>query len=312
MTPPTPTRILIRHVLIRNDAIFDRTRLTTTITPFRKQSLALTRLRRTTSTIARLCLGRNCLASRTILPPRSIRTNLIQLQMVRNFLRTVQIRKDSHLAGCIHRQITLTKATPMGRGDLRGRLQLLRTGSLFRGIRTKLHRNSARNNDVLAIQIDRTPTLDNDLNLSALSPHDIKRFHAKIVLHCRGLTKMNSHLLTSTCHDAANNSCTCSLDCRVPLGPHGNALLLHLTPGGCHVASPDLPRFSLNLDNSTSACRILIHRPLVHAPSRRFTLSTKFHCHRKSALLLKFVAPPAIADIFDFNRSCIHHSTDKI
>jgi hemolysin activation/secretion protein len=284
-----PERIQVERYDVQGSTIFDADELAAVTEPF-TGAVTFTELLQARAAVTRLYTDNGYLTSGALIPPQTVETNVVVIQVVEGRLEDVDIQGNRRLNDSyIRSRLRLAGRTPLNVPRLLEGLQLLQLDPLIETISADLQAGVEPGTNRLVVSVAEADSFSVTLNLDNERSPSVGSVQRGFTVEQLNLTGLGDRFLFEYTNTEGSNSIDTSY--RVPFNPRNGTIELSFGLGDSDVIEE--PFDVLEIDSDSRYYELAVRQPLFQSPTQEFALDFAFSRQESQTAL-------GIADIGPF------------
>ncbi|QLE55949.1 ShlB/FhaC/HecB family hemolysin secretion/activation protein [Nostoc sp. TCL26-01] len=264
-----PQTITVEKFEVLGSTVFSQEELAKVTAEFTNRPITLAELFQARSKITELYVNKGYITSGAYIPPQTIQSGVIKIQVVEGRLEDIQIAGTQRLnPKYIRSRLAIATTPPLNREDLLQALQLLQLNPLIKNLSAELSAGSRPGTSVLQVQIKEAKTFDLQVGLDNGRSPSVGSFRRRIQLSEANLLGLGDGI--SVAYSNTDGSNTLDTSYTLPLNPRNGTLNFNFGISESNVIEE--PFDTLNISSSSRYYELTFRQPLVQTPTQEFAL----------------------------------------
>jgi hemolysin activation/secretion protein len=275
--PPTPevvpgkipATIQVDRFEVVGSTVFTPAELNAVTAPFTQRPITLSELFEVRSAISKLYTERGYITSGAFIPPQTLETNVVKIQVIEGGLESINVTGTKRLnPNYVRRRIALGGQKPLNRDRLLDALRLLQLNPLIANVSTELVAGKRSGQSELNVQVNEAPSFDATIVLDNERSPSVGSFRRRLQLEeANFLGQADDLLIGYTNTDGSNG-----LDLRYtyPLNPRNGTLSFAYGINFSRVIEEDFA--FLDINSQSSYYELSLRQPIVQTPQQELAL----------------------------------------
>jgi hemolysin activation/secretion protein len=273
-----PQTITVERFEVLGSTVFTPQELAQVTAEFTNRPISLAELFQARSKITDFYVQKGYITSGAYIPPQTIQSGVITIQVLEGKLQDIQITGNRRLhSNYLHNRLALATSAPLNRERLLSALQLLQLNPLIQTLSAELSAGSRPGTSMLQVQIQERQSFSSQVVLDNGRSPSVGSFRRRLQLTEGNLLGLGDALgFTYTNTDGSN---AFDLSYTLPLNPRNGTLSFNLgTTSGNVIESP----FNiLDIQSTSDYYELTFRQPLFQTPTQELTLGLTA-VHRQS------------------------------
>ncbi|MFM7471333.1 MAG: ShlB/FhaC/HecB family hemolysin secretion/activation protein [Nodosilinea sp.] len=274
-TPPQPPSeelpdtITVERFEVIGSTVFSPEDFAKITQPYTQKPISIAELFQVRSKITELYLKKGYLTSGAYIPPQTLQTGVVKIQVVEGGLEAIQIIGTRRLRpSYIRSRLELATRKPLNRDRLLEALQLLQLNPLIQSISADLSAGSRPGESLLQVRVTEAPTFDVQFALDNSGAPSVGTNQRQIQLSEANLLGLGDRL--SANYANTNGSNTLDLSYTLPINPRNGTLSFNAGLAFSRVIQE--PFDILDIESQSRYLELELRQPILQTPEREFAL----------------------------------------
>ncbi|MBH8576960.1 ShlB/FhaC/HecB family hemolysin secretion/activation protein [Nostocaceae cyanobacterium CENA369] len=268
-TDKIPQTIVVEKFEIVGSTVFSPEELAKVTDKFTKRPISLAELFQARSAITDLYVQKGYITSGAYIPPQTIKSGTIKIQVVEGKLEDIQVTGTRRLnSNYVRSRLAIATSAPLNRERLLQALQLLQLNPLIQTLKAELSAGSRPGTSVLQVEIAEAKSFSAQVVLDNGRSPSVGSFRRRLQLNEANLLGLGDGLnLTYTNTDGSN-----ALDTgyTLPLNPRNGTLSFNFGTSWSNVI--ERPFDILDIESSSRYYELTFRQPVIQTPTQEFAL----------------------------------------
>ncbi|MEG4249976.1 ShlB/FhaC/HecB family hemolysin secretion/activation protein [Microcoleus sp. Pol10D4] len=279
--PPSPvpptlpnTPIEVQKIQVVGSTILSQDEINALVNPLEGRSTTLEQLKQIADKITEIYLNRGYITSRAVLPPQTITTGVVQIQVIEGKLARIEVEGTKRLhPSYIRSRIRLGAGMPLSTASLEDQLRLLRVDPLFDNVEASLRAGENEGESILIVRVLEANPFQPTFSIDNYSPPSVGSERLGVSLRHRNITG-NGDELAAAYYRSLGDSDVFDFSYRVPLNAMNGTLQLRAAPNRNSIVQA--PFDSFDISGKSHLFEVSYRQPLRRTPIEEFALSAGF------------------------------------
>ncbi|BAT51706.1 Surface antigen variable number [Nostoc sp. NIES-3756] len=287
----TPQTIIVQRFEVVGSTVFSQEELAQATAEFTQRPITLAELFQARSKITELYVRRGYITSGAYIPPQTIQSGVIKIQVVEGRLEDIQITGNRRLnPSYVRSRLAIATQPPLNREKLLEALQLLQLNPLIQNLSAELSAGSRPGTSVLQVQIAEAKTRNVQLAVDNGRSPGVGSFRRRIQVSEANLLGLGDSL--SAGYSNTDGSNTFDTSYTLPFNPRNGTLGFSFGTSSSRVI--EKPFNTLDIDSSSRYYEITYRQPLVQSPTQELAIgltASRRESEISSSVLTEFRVP---------------------
>lgn len=293
--PPQPTpanipqTITVERFEVLGSTVFSPEELAQATKDFIKKPITLAQLFQARSKITELYVSKGYITSGAYIPPQTIKSGIIQIQVIEGKLEDIQITGTQRLnPNYVRSRLAIATTPPLNRDKLLAALQLLQLNPLIANLSADLSAGATPGTSLLQVKVKEAPSFHTELALDNGRSPSVGSFRRRLQVNEANLLGLGDGLnLAYTNTDGSN---TFDLSYTMPLNPRNGTISFSFGTADSNVI--EQPFNILDIQSASRYYELTLRQPLKQTPTEEFTLGLTFSRRESEATYIEGVRLP--------------------
>ncbi|WP_099071747.1 ShlB/FhaC/HecB family hemolysin secretion/activation protein [Nostoc linckia] len=264
-----PQTIVVERFEVIGSTVFSAQELAEVTAEFTQRPISLTEVYQARSKITELYVKNGYITSGAYIPPQTIKSGVVQIQVVEGKLEDIQIIGTRRLdPNYIRSRLALATSPPLNRQRLLEALQLLRLNPLIKNLSAELSAGSRAGVSLLEVKIDEAKTFSSQIALDNGRSPSVGSFRRRLQLNEANLLGLGDSLGIAYANTDGSNSFDASYT--LPLNARNGTLGFNYGITSSNVIEP--PFKILDIESDSRYYELTFRQPIVQTPTRELAI----------------------------------------
>jgi hemolysin activation/secretion protein len=264
-----PLTITVDRFEVVGSTVFSPEDLAQVTAEFTKRPISLTQLYQARYKITELYINNGYITSGAYIPPQTIQSGVIKIQVVEGKLDEIQVTGNRRLnSNYVRSRIAIATKPPLNRQRLLETLQLLQLNPLIQNLSAELSAGSRVGTSVLEVKIKEAKTFSTQIVLDNGRSPAVGSFRRRIQLGEANLLGLGDGLNLAYSNTDGSNSFDTSYT--LPLNPHNGTLIFNYGTTSSDVI--ERPFDSLHIQSASRYYELTFRQPVIQTPTQELVL----------------------------------------
>lgn len=264
-----PQTIVVERFEVIGSTVFSAQELAEVTAEFTQRPISLTEVYQARSKITELYVKNGYITSGAYIPPQTIKSGVVQIQVVEGKLEDIQITGTRRLnPNYIRSRLALATSPPLNRQRLLEALQLLRLNPLIKNLSAELSAGSRAGVSLLEVKIDEAKTFSSQIALDNGRSPSVGSFRRRLQLNEANLLGLGDSLGIAYANTDGSNSFDASYT--LPLNARNGTLAFNYGITSSNVIEP--PFKILDIESDSRYYELTFRQPIVQTPTRELAI----------------------------------------
>ncbi|MEH2063208.1 MAG: ShlB/FhaC/HecB family hemolysin secretion/activation protein [Nostoc sp.] len=264
-----PQTIVVERFEVFGSTVFSAKELAQATAEFTKRPISLTQVYQARSKITDLYFKNGYITSGAYIPPQTIQSGVIKIQVIEGKLEDIQITGTRRLnPNYVRSRLAIATSPPLNRQRLLEALQLLQLNPLIQKVSAELSAGSRPGVNLLEVKIREAKTFSSQIVLDNGRSPSVGSFRRRLQLNEANLLGLGDALGVAYTNTDGSNSFDASYT--LPLNPKNGTLTFNYGTTSSNVIEP--PFNILDIQSSSRYYELTFRQPIVQTPTQEFAL----------------------------------------
>ncbi|MFS8118772.1 MAG: ShlB/FhaC/HecB family hemolysin secretion/activation protein, partial [Microcoleus sp.] len=276
--PPSPvpqplpnTIIQVQKIQVVGSTILSQDEINALIKPFEGRSSTLEQLKQIADKITEIYLNRGYITSRAVLPPQTIASGIVEIQVIEGKLSRIEVEGNKRVhKSYIRSRIRLGAKIPLSTASLEDQLRLLRVDPLFDNVEASLRAGDNEGESILIVRVSEANPFQSSFSFDNYSPPSVGSERLGVSLRHRNITG-NGDELAGAYYRSLGDSDVFDFSYRIPLNAMNGTLQLRAAPNRNSIVQEPFDAFDIS--GKSHLFELSYRQPLRRTPIEEFALS---------------------------------------
>ncbi len=264
-----PQNIVVERFEVVGSTVFSPEELALATAEFTKRPISLTEVYQARSKITDLYVQNGYITSGAYIPPQTIQSGVIKIQVVEGKLEDIQITGTRRLnPNYVRSRLAIATSAPLNRQRLLEALQLLQLNPLIQNVSAELSAGSRSGVSLLEVKISEAKTFNSQIVLDNGRSPSVGSFRRGLRLNEANLLGFGDSLSLGYTNTDGSNSFDGSYT--LPLNPRNGTLTFNYGTTSSNVIEPAFT--VLDIESASRYYELTFRQPIVQTPTQEFAL----------------------------------------
>lgn len=264
-----PETIVIDKFEVVGSTVFSPEELAKVTDRFTKRPISLAELFQARSAITDLYIQKGYITSGAYIPPQTIQSGVIKIQVVEGKLEDIQVTGNRRLnSNYVRSRLAIATSAPLNRERLLEALQLLQLNPLIQTLKAELSAGSRPGTSVLQVEIAEAPSFSAQVILDNGRSPSVGSFRRRLQVNEANLLGLGDNL--SLAYTNTDGSNTLDAGYTLPLNPRNGTLSFNFGTSWSNVIED--PFDILDIESSSRYYELTFRQPVIQTPTQEFAL----------------------------------------
>ncbi|MHC5772750.1 ShlB/FhaC/HecB family hemolysin secretion/activation protein [Nostoc sp.] len=264
-----PETIVVQRFEVVGSTVFSPEELAQATAEFTKRPISLTEVYQARSKITDLYIKNGYITSGAYIPPQTIQSGVVKIQVVEGKLEDIQVTGTRRLnPNYVRSRLAIATSPPLNRQRLLEALQLLQLNPLIQNVSAELSAGSRNGVSLLEVKISEAKTFSSQIILDNGRSPSVGSFRRRLQLNEANLLGFGDGLSLGYTNTDGSNSFDASYT--LPLNPHNGTLSFNYGTTSSNVIEP--PFNILDIQSASRYYEITFRQPIVQTPTQEFAV----------------------------------------
>ncbi len=285
----TPQTITVEKFEVIGSTVFSPEELAQVTAEFTKKPISLAEVFQARSKITDLYIQKGYITSGAYIPPQTIKSGVIKIQVVEGKLEDIQITGNARLnSNYVRSRLAIATSAPLNRERLLEALQLLQLNPLIQNLSAELSAGSRPGESVLQVKIQEAQSFSTQIVLDNGRSPSVGSFRRRLQVNEANLLGLGDGLSLAYTNTDGSNAFDASYT--LPLNPYNGTLSFNFGTASGNVIEE--PFNILDIQSSSRYYELTFRQPVVQTPTQEFTLGITASRRETKVSSLSFPIPP--------------------
>ncbi|MBN3895082.1 MAG: ShlB/FhaC/HecB family hemolysin secretion/activation protein [Nostoc sp. NOS(2021)] len=262
-----PQTIIVERFEVVGSTVFSPEKLAQATAEFTKRPISLTQVYQARSKITDLYVKNGYITSGAYIPPQTIQSGVIKIQVVEGKLEDIQVTGTRRLnPNYVRSRLAIATSPPLNRQRLLEALQLLQLNPLIQNVTAELSAGSRAGVSLLEVKISEAKTFHSQIVLDNGRSPSVGSFRRRLQLNEANLLGLGDGLSLGYTNTDGSNSFDASYT--LPLNPRNGTLTFNYGTTSSNVIEP--PFTVLDIASASRYYELTFRQPIVQTPTQEF------------------------------------------
>ncbi len=264
-----PQTIVVERFEVVGSTVFSPEELALATAEFTKRPISLTQVYQARSKITDLYVQNGYITSGAYIPPQTIQSGVVKIQVVEGKLEDIQVTGTRRLnPNYVRSRLAIATSAPLNRQRLLEALQLLQLNPLIQNVSAELTAGSRTGSSLLEVKISEAKTFSSPIILDNGRSPSVGSFRRGLRLNEANLLGFGDSLSLGYTNTDGSNSFDASYI--LPLNPRNGTLTFNYGTTSSNVIEPAFK--SLDIESASRYYELTFRQPIVQTPTQEFAL----------------------------------------
>ncbi|MCC5597910.1 ShlB/FhaC/HecB family hemolysin secretion/activation protein [Nostoc favosum] len=264
-----PQNIVVERFEVVGSTVFSPEELALATAEFTKRPISLTQVYQARSKITDLYVQNGYITSGAYIPPQTIQSGVIKIQVVEGKLEDIQVTGTRRLnPNYVRSRLAIATSAPLNRQRLLEALQLLQQNPLIQNVSAELTAGSRTGTSLLEVNISEAKTFSSPIVLDNGRSPSVGSFRRRLQLNEANLLGLGDSLSLGYTNTDGSNSFDASYT--LPLNPRNGTLSFNYGTTSSNIIEPGFA--FLDIESASRYYELTFRQPIVQTPTQEFAL----------------------------------------
>jgi hemolysin activation/secretion protein len=264
-----PQTIVVERFEVFGSTVFSPEELAKATAEFTKRPISLTEVYQARSKITDLYVKNGYVTSGAYIPPQTIQSGVVKIQVVEGKLEDIQVTGTRRLnPNYVRSRLAIATSRPLNRQRLLEALQLLQLNPLIQNVTAELSAGSQSGTSLLEVKISEAKTFTSQIVLDNGRSPSVGSFRRRLQLNEANLLGLGDSLGIAYTNTDGSNSFDASYT--LPLNPRNGTLTFNYGITSSNVIEP--PFNVLDIQSDSRYYEVTFRQPIIQTPTQEFSL----------------------------------------
>ncbi|MBD2356049.1 ShlB/FhaC/HecB family hemolysin secretion/activation protein [Tolypothrix sp. FACHB-123] len=264
-----PETIVVDKFEIVGSTVFSQEELAAAIAEFTKRPISLAEIFQARSKITDLYVKKGYITSGAYIPPQTIKSGVVKIQIVEGKLEEIQITGTRRLnPNYVRSRLAIATGAPLNREKLLEALQLLQLNPLIQNLSAELSAGSRPGVSVLQVEVREAKTFSSQIVLDNGRSPSVGSFRRRLQINQANLLGFGDGFNFAYTNTDGSNAF--DLGYTLPLNARNGTLSFNFGTTSSNVIEE--PFNILDIESSSRYYEITYRQPIIQTPTQEFAL----------------------------------------
>ncbi|MBD2522660.1 ShlB/FhaC/HecB family hemolysin secretion/activation protein [Nostoc sp. FACHB-133] len=264
-----PQTIVVERFEVIGSTVFSPEELALATAEFTKRPISLTEVYQARSKITELYVRNGYITSGAYIPPQTIQSGVVKIQVVEGKLEDIQVTGTRRLnPNYVRSRLAIATSPPLNRQRLLEALQLLQLNPLIQNVSAELSAGSRTGSSLLEVKVSEAKTFSSQIVLDNGRSPSVGSFRRRLQLNEANLLGLGDALGVAYTNTDGSNSLDANYT--LPLNPRNGTLTFNYGITSSNVIEP--PFDVLDIHSDSRYYELTFRQPIVQTPTQEFAL----------------------------------------
>ncbi|WP_404824150.1 ShlB/FhaC/HecB family hemolysin secretion/activation protein [Nostoc flagelliforme] len=264
-----PQNIVVERFEVVGSTVFSPEELALATAEFTKRPISLTEVYQARSKITDLYVQNGYITSGAYIPPQTIQSGVVKIQVVEGKLEDIQVTGTRRLnPNYVRSRLAIATSAPLNRQRLLEALQLLQLNPLIQNVSAELSAGSRSGASLLEVKISEAKTFSSPIVLDNGRSPSVGSFRRGLRLNEANLLGLGDALSVGYTNTDGSNSFDASYT--LPLNPRNGTLTFNYGTTSSNIIEPAFT--ALDIESASRYYELTFRQPIVQTPTQEFAL----------------------------------------
>ncbi|OYE05044.1 hemolysin activation/secretion protein [Nostoc sp. 'Peltigera membranacea cyanobiont' 232] len=261
--------MVVERFEVLGSTVFSPKELAKATAEFTKRPISLTEVYQARSKITDLYVRNGYITSGAYIPPQTIQSGVVKIQVVEGKLEDIQVTGTRRLnPNYVRSRLAIATSAPLNRQRLLEALQLLQLNPLIQNVSAELSAGSRTGSSLLEVKVSEAKTFSSQIVLDNGRSPSVGSFRRRLQLNEANLLGLGDSLGVAYTNTDGSNSFDASYT--LPLNPRNGTLTFNYDTTSSNVIEP--PFNVLDIESASRYYEVTFRQPIVQTPTQEFAL----------------------------------------
>ncbi|WP_392479926.1 ShlB/FhaC/HecB family hemolysin secretion/activation protein [Nostoc sp. C110] len=264
-----PQTIVVERFEVIGSTVFSPEELAIATAEFTKRPISLSEVYQARSKITDLYVRNGYITSGAYIPPQTIQSGVVKIQVVEGKLEDIQVTGTRRLnPNYVRSRLAIATSAPLNRQRLLEALQLLQLNPLIQNVSAELSAGSRTGSSLLEVKVSEAKTFSSQIVLDNGRSPSVGSFRRRLQLNEANLLGLGDALGVAYTNTDGSNSLDANYT--LPLNPRNGTLTFNYGITSSNVIEP--PFDVLDIHSDSRYYELTFRQPIVQTPTQEFAL----------------------------------------
>ncbi|NJM71033.1 MAG: ShlB/FhaC/HecB family hemolysin secretion/activation protein [Scytonema sp. RU_4_4] len=264
-----PETIIVKHFEVIGSTVFSQQELDKVLAPFTNKPISLTEVYQARTAITELYIKKGYITSGAYLPPQTMQSGVVKIQVVEGKLEDIQVTGTRRLKrNYVRSRLARATSPPLNRERLLEALQLLQLNPLIQNLSAELTAGTRPGTTILQVQIQEAQTFSTQIVLDNRRSPSVGSFRRRLQVNQANLLGFGDGLSLAYTNTDGSNAFDASYT--LPLNPQNGTLSFYYGTTSSEII--ERPFNSLDIQSASRYYELTFRQPVIQTPTQEFAL----------------------------------------
>ncbi|QLE50661.1 ShlB/FhaC/HecB family hemolysin secretion/activation protein [Nostoc sp. C057] len=264
-----PQTIVVERFEVLGSTVFSPEELAVATAEFTTRPISLSEVYQARSKITDLYVRNGYITSGAYIPPQTIKSGVVKIQVVEGKLEDIQVTGTRRLnPNYVRSRLAIATSAPLNRQRLLEALQLLQLNPLIQNVSAELSAGSRTGSSLLEVKVSEAKTFSSQIVLDNGRSPSVGSFRRRLQLNEANLLGLGDALGVAYTNTDGSNSLDANYT--LPLNPRNGTLTFNYGITSSNVIEP--PFDVLDIHSDSRYYELTFRQPIVQTPTQEFAL----------------------------------------
>ncbi|ACC82558.1 ShlB/FhaC/HecB family hemolysin secretion/activation protein [Nostoc punctiforme] len=264
-----PQTIVVERFEVLGSTVFSPEELALATAEFTKRPISLAEVYQARSKITDLYVRNGYITSGAYIPPQTIQSGVVKIQVVEGKLEDIQVTGTRRLnPNYVRSRLAIATSPPLNRQRLLEALQLLQLNPLIQNVSAELSAGSRTGSSLLEVKVSEAKTFSSQIVLDNGRSPSVGSFRRRLQLNEANLLGLGDSLGVAYTNTDGSNSLDANYT--LPLNPRNGTLTFNYGTTSSNVIEP--PFNVLDIESASRYYEVTFRQPIIQTPTQEFAL----------------------------------------
>ncbi|WGV27848.1 ShlB/FhaC/HecB family hemolysin secretion/activation protein [Halotia branconii] len=265
----TPQTITVEKFEVIGSTVFNPEELAQVTAEFTKKPISLAEVFQARSKITDLYIKKGYITSGAYIPPQTIKSGVIKIQVVEGKLEDIQITGTQRLnSNYVRSRLAIATSAPLNRERLLEALQLLQLNPLIQNLSADLSAGSRPEESVLQVKIKEARSFSTQIALDNGRSPSVGSFRRRLQVSEANLLGLGDGL--SLAYTNTDGSNVFDTSYTLPINPYNGTISFNFGTASSNVIEDSFD--ILDIESSSRYYELTFRQPVIQTPTQEFAL----------------------------------------
>ncbi|MBW4449145.1 MAG: ShlB/FhaC/HecB family hemolysin secretion/activation protein [Spirirestis rafaelensis WJT71-NPBG6] len=264
-----PETIIVKRFEVIGSTVFSPEELAKVLAPFTNRPISLTEVYQARTAITELYFKKGYITSGAYLPPQTMESGVVRIQVVEGTLEDIQVTGTRRLRrNYIRSRLGRATEPPLNRERLLEALQLLQLNPLIQNLSAELTAGTRPGASILQLKIQEAQTFSSQIVLDNRRSPSVGSFRRRLQVNEANLLGFGDGLSLAYTNTDGSNAFDASYT--FPLNPQNGTLSFYYGTTSSDII--ERPFNSLDIESASRYYELIFRQPVIQTPTQEFAL----------------------------------------